>query len=128
MTKVRLTGKLPFSEMARGSKPEHYFLPNPSRLRSDLDEMDLRSMEDYDTEIEWEAVWYGNDLCKRVLKRSNKHLEYHNQIGKIYRKFELFTFSDPSVKVDLAFLIKENSAIIERWDRIVRSISMQLAK
>jgi len=128
MTKVRLTGKLPFSEIARGSKPEHYFLPNPSRLRSDLDEMDLRSMEDDDTEIEWEAVWYGNDLCKRVLKRSNKHLEYHNQIGKIYRKFELFTVSDPSVKVDLAFLIKENSAIIERWDRIVRSISMQLAK
>ncbi|MCU0799968.1 MAG: hypothetical protein MUC62_09910 [Candidatus Thermoplasmatota archaeon] len=128
MTKVRLTGKLPFSEIARGSKPEHLFLPRPSRIRSDLEEMDLRSMEDEDRELEWEAVWYGNDLCRRVLKRSNKHLEYHNQIGKIYRKFEHITVSDPSAKVDLAFLIRENSAIIERWDRIVRSISMQMAK
>ncbi len=128
MTKVRLTGKLPFSEMARGSKPEHYFLPNPSRLRSDLDEMDLRSMEDDDTEIEWEAVWYGNDLCKRVLKRSNKHLEYHNSIGRIYRKLRPLTGSDPERREDLKTLMTINRELIDRWSSIVNSISAQLGE
>lgn len=127
MTKVRLTGKLPFSDIARGTKPEHYFLPNPSRLRSDLEEMDLHRIEDEDKELEWEAVWYGNDLCRRVLKRSSKHLEYHNQIGKIFGKLESIISSDPSAREDLAFLQNENSAMIDRWDRIVSSISNQLA-
>lgn len=127
MTKVRLTGKLPFSDIARGTKPEHYFLPNPSLLRSDLEEIDLHMIKDENKELEWEAVWYGNDLCNRVLKRSSKHLEYHNQIGRIYGKVESMISSDPLAQDDLAFLISENSAMIERWDRIVNSISHQIS-
>ncbi len=127
MTKVRLTGKLPFSDIACGTKPEHFFLPNPSRLRSDLEEVDLHRIEDGEKELEWEAVWYGNDLCRRVLKRSSKHLEYHNQIGRVFGKLEAMIGPDPSARNDLEFLISENSAMIERWDRIVTSISHQLS-
>ena len=125
---IRLSGRIPFSDFRTGTKPEHLFLPYPTRVESEFDTTPLYLIEKNQMDISWKATWIGNDLCDRVLKRSKIQLEHHIFIRKIYDKLEPYSGSDPDLRRNLKVLKRLNSKDIKRWNSVVTRINDQLTR
>jgi len=126
MNEVTLRGRLDFFDLKKGYKPEYMFLPQPTKVRSEFEELTVRQIEMIKPDISWEANWKGIALCEGVLGRSRMCLDQNRNVHSTLIKVRSLVKNDRKAKREMNSLIKNCSQQVRRWKEIVEQVEGQI--